>query len=475
MKKVSFIFNVFTVLILITFIVPAASQNKSVAKPTPEQLAFQDMEMGVFIHFSIDGFAERGTPAGSTATSAFNPTELNVEQWVLTAKSMGATYIVLTARHEQGFCLWPTSTTDYSIKNSPFKSGRGDIVREFVEACRKHDIKPGLYTAPWIDSHWEADQPGIKKGDFGDITKLDDNALYEKALKKEKDQIGELMSNYGPLVFVWDDHFGRSDALDEEAHGGKFREFYASFTKYANDLQPNCLLLGRDIEHVGNENAKASYPLWNSMNTLDGTLYSVSDTYKWDKNNTGRPDGKFYRPQLAPTTVAFSTGGWMWDGSGSRQRTPQPLQRMMQAYYETIGRGSGIIINLTPDRRGLIPENLVAAAKEFGAEIDRRFGNPVVSSDSGEPSQILKFNAPMTFDHVVCMEDLRDGQKVETYTIEAEIEGQWKVLVEGQTIGHKRIDQFQPVTASALRFTVTESVLQPAVMRSIKIYNVSDN
>jgi alpha-L-fucosidase len=467
--------NLIPVFLLLTCIIPVWSQKLPLTKPSPEQLAFQDLELGVFIHYSIDGYAERGAPAGSTPASKFNPTELNVEQWVLAAKDLGATYVVMTARHEQGFCLWPTSTTDYSIKSSPYKSGKGDIVREFVDVCRKHGMKPGLYTAPWIDSHWEANQPGYKPGDSGDINKLNDQILYDKALKKEKAQIRELMSDYGPLTFIWDDHFGRSDALDEEAHGGKFREFYAAFTQYAHELQPRCLLLGRDIEHVGNENSRAGYPLWNALNTLDGTLYSVSDTYKWGKSNTGNPEGRFYRPQLAPTTVAFSTGGWMWDGSTTRPRTPQPMQRMLQAYYETIGRGSGLLVNLTPDQRGLIPENLVVAAKEFGSEINRRFSNPIASSNSKDPLQVIRFSGPKTFDHVVTMEDLQDGQKIGNYIIEAEIEGQWRVIVEGQTVGHKRIDQFQPVTATALRFTVTKSVVQPAVIRSINIFNVSSN
>jgi alpha-L-fucosidase len=173
---------------------------------------------------------------------------------------------------------------------------------------------------------------------------------------------------------------------------------------------------------------------------------------------------------MATTTNAFSTGGWMWSGV----RKPQPLEKRMQAYYESIGRGSSIIINMPPDRRGLIPEDLVAAAKEMGDEIKRRFSDPIVTSNAKDPVQTLKFKEAKTFNHVVTMEDLRDGQKIAKYTIEAEINGQWKVIVDGQTIGHKRIDQFAPVTATALRFTVTNSVAQPAVMRSIKVYNVSE-
>ena len=153
------------VLIVIGCVTAAASlasaQEIKLAKPTPTQLAFQDLELGVFIHYRIDVYAEPSSPPGGTPASAFNPTELNVEQWVLAAKAMGATFAVLTARHEEGFCLWPTKTTDYSVKSSPYKGGKGDIVREFVDACRKHGLKPGLYNPPWINRHWDASLPRL--------------------------------------------------------------------------------------------------------------------------------------------------------------------------------------------------------------------------------------------------------------------------------------------------------------------------
>ena len=438
------------------------------AKPTPEQLAFQDLELGVFVHYSIDAYAERGVIPGQTPASDFNPTELDVNQWVEAAKEMGAKFMVLTARHEQGFCIWPTKTTDYSIQYSPYKDGKGDIVREFVDACRKHGIKPGLYTAPWIDSHWESIYLGYKGGDTGDINKLNDPELYAKAWAKEKEQLTELMTNYGDLVILWNDHFGRSDALSEEHLGGKLRTFYADFTKHAHELQPGCLILGRDIEHVGQEKGYASYPLWNSLNTIDSTLYSISETYRWNYPNTGNPHGKFYRPQLAPTTDALSKGGWMWHN----YRQPQPLEVTMKAYYETVGRGSSVIINFAPDRRGRVEDQVIEAAKAFGKELKRRFDHPIVTSEAADSKQIIKFDAPTTINHVVSMEDLREGQRIAAYTIEAEVNGKWQTIVNGQTIGHKRIDQFEDVTATALRFTVTEAVAKPK-MRSIAVYNVT--
>jgi len=446
----------------------ALAQEINLAKPTADQLAFQDLELGVFIHYSIDVYARRGAPHGSTPAAAFNPTELNAEQWVLAAKAMGATFVVLTARHEEGFCLWPTKTTDYSVKSSPYEDGQGDIVREFVDACRKHGLKVGLYDPPWIDSHWESSQTNLSPGrETGRIDKLDDSTAYANALAKEKERLRELMTGYGPLLFIWDDHYGRSDSIGAVPQGGPLRKFYAGLAREAHELQPDCLYFGPDVEHVGNEEGRSCYPMWNAVTTLDGTDYTISTTFKWNGTNTGDPFGKFYRPRLAPTTDGFSTGGWMWTGP----RQPQPLQRRMQVYYDTIGRGASLIINLTPDRRGLIPEDLAAAAKETGDEIKRRFSNPIAQSTTNDPVQTLKFDKSKTFDHIVTMEDLRDGQKIAKYTIEAQVAGEWKTIVQGQTIGHKRIDQFAPVTAAAVRFTCTESIAQPVVMRSLAVYN----
>jgi alpha-L-fucosidase len=366
----------------------------------------------------------------------------------------------------KGFCVWPTTTTDYSIKNSPYKNGKGDIVKEFVDACHKYGLKPGLYTAPWIDSNWESKQPRYTHGDSGDIHKFDNQELFDKVWEKEQTQITELMSNYGPLVFIWDDHFGRSDALYNEPKGGRLRELYA---KFAHNLQPECLLLGRDVEHVGTEDGRASYPLWNSLNTIDGTLYTISDTYRWEHDNTGIPYGRFYRPQIACTTVAFTNGGWMWGGP----RVAQPLERIMKTYYETIGRGATLIVNFAPDKRGCLEESTIAAAKAFGTEIRRRFDIPLVSLKLSDDNQIWTFNSPLTFNHIVSKENIEQGQKISAYRFEARINGKWIVITEGQTIGHKRIDSFDTVTATALKFTITDTIAESAHMKSIEIFNVS--
>ncbi len=439
-------------------------KSHRLAKPTVRQLAFQDMEVGAFIHYSIDTY---GSLHGQMPASGFNPADLDAEQWVLAAKAMGAGYVVLTARHEQGFCLWPTATTDYSIRNSPYKDGKGDVVREFVDACRKHGIKPGLYTPPWIDDNWDTRHGvDISKGNAG-IDKYDDPALFAKVRVKEMAQQHELLTGYGPLVFYWDDHYGRSDSIGPTPQGGVLRKLYADLGKRSHQLQPGMLYFGPDVEHVGNEDGHTCYPMWNAIDTLDGTQHSIGTTFKWEGDNMGVPRGHVYRPRLGSTTNGLSTGGWMWTGP----RTVQPLEERMRVYYDMVGRGAGVIINLTPDPSGRIPDNLVAGAKEIGDEIARRFSTPVREVKATGPVATLRFDAARRIDHLVAMENLIDGQKIAGYVIEAEIDGKWKSLVQGQTVGHKRIDRISPVTTAAVRFVCMEALETPVSLRSFAAYD----
>jgi alpha-L-fucosidase len=279
----------------------------------------------------------------------------------------------------------------------------------------------------------------------------------------------ELLTGYGPLVFYWDDHYGRSDSLGPVPVGGKLRELYADLGKQARQLQPEMLYFGPDVEHVGNEEGHSCYPMLNAVDTLDGTRDSIGNTFKWEGENTGSPRGLFYRPRLGPTTDALSSGGWMWTGP----RAAQPLQERMRAYYELVGRGASAIINLTPDPSGRIPGNLVAAAREMGDEISRRFSRPVAQTSANGLVATLKFDAPRRIDHLVTMEDLTLGQKIGRYRIEARVDGRWKTITEGRTVGHKRIDRVAPITTTALRFVCAEAIEAPVRIRSFAAYDTA--
>jgi alpha-L-fucosidase len=227
------------------------------------------------------------------------------------------------------------------------------------------------------------------------------------------------------------------------------------------------LYFGPDVEHVGNEEGHSCYPMWNAVDTLDGTRDSIGTTFKWEGQNTGKPHGQFYRPRLGPTTNALSVGGWMW----IEPRETQPLKEGMRAYDELIGRGASAIINLTPDTSGRIPDNLVAAAKKLGDEIRRQFATPAASISAKGLVATLRFDAPRTIDRLVTMEGLAQGQKIARYRIEALVAGRWTKVAEGQTVGHKRIDRIDPVTTAALRFVCVEALERSVTIRAFAAYD----
>lgn len=452
--------------------------QRTLATPSAAQLEFSDYELGAFFHIGLNTFTGQEHGDGKEPASKFNPTALDTEQWVLAAKKLGAKYAIMCARHEGGFCLWPTKTTDYSIKNSPYKDGKGDIVREFVDACRKHGIKPCLYHPPYYDSHhvFKPDDE-ISWGKVWDaLTRkyLADEKVLEEFTKMQVTQIKELMTNYGPITYMWFDHWG--------CPGPGAREFHKKITETVHKFQPNCLVMGYQTATPGNETGHVVYPMWNAVDTKDGTPWTrpkapTTEEVKPDKYgllettvHTGSPYGKYWRLRECPTNNAFAKGGWFWHG----RHKVRPLKDHVELYYRTVGLGSNLLINLPPDKRGLVPDDFANAANKMRLEIERRFANPIAQTKGRGNIVELKLPAETEINHVVTMENIANGQKVISYVIEAKIDGQWQKVVENQTIGHKKIDTFAPVKASAVRFRCIESAAKPVEIRSLKVYNVTE-
>jgi alpha-L-fucosidase len=477
---------------LVWFLIAMAGPVGAVelAKPTPEQLAFMDMELGVFFHFDLNTFSTQEHGDGKESPSRFNPTALNCDQWVSAAKAMGAKYVVLTARHEGGFCLWPTATTEYSIKNSPYKGGKGDVVREFVDACHKYGLKVGLYHTAGVDARHTFTAPNGKTH-FGDDHGADDPAQngpagLEKYTAMQVAQLTELLTNYGEISYIWSDHW---------SGGGVWR----AVTDTMRKLQPHCLMQGPDVTTAGNENGYVTYPMWNAINTVNGTIYSRGTITKADHSLpndyglletdvlTGHPLGKIWRSRESDTTTAFERGGWFWH---SGKTAAKPLAEHVDLYYRTIGLGANLIVNLPPDDRGLIQDDLVASAKVFGDEITRRFSNPIAQLNdlpSGDMVE-LTWAKPCNINTVVLREDLADGQKISAYTIEARVDENWIPLVPTnhfatakppfnsspgfETIGIKKIDRVEPVVTNQIRFRCLKSVASRVKLRSIGAYDI---
>ena len=457
------------------------------AKPTKQQLAWQDMEIGAFIHYGLNVYTGQEHGDGHEPASKFNPTELDAEQWVLAAKALGAKYAVLTARHEGGFCLWPTKTTDYSIANSPYKNGKGDIVRGFVNACRKHGIKPGLYhTASHDARHTHLRTDPVKWDRTLDkLISKNFERMGEKGrqayLDIQEQQMRELLSNYGPITYVWCDHWDAGTRFAKDSLYLKMRsEVYRRTTQVMRELQPDCIMMGPDTWVPGNETGHVVYPMWNAVNTYDGTIWARPAPTKGDKSvpndyglletevRTGHPLGKFWRPRECTTNKGFHHGGWFWHPGTTR---PKKLKDHVNLYYRTVGLGANTIINLPPDNRGLVPEDVVVAAQAFNDEIKKRFANPIVETKQVETGDVIgiEWRKPTEINTVVLMENIINGQRIAKYTLEAYVDGKWQTLEpvgrKYQTIGHKKIDRVEPVVTNRIRFKCLEAVVKPVELR----------
>lgn len=395
------------------------AQNFVDVKPSPQQVAWQDLEIGALMHFGPNTFMDREWGDGQAEPQVFNPAQLDAGQWVAAAKSAGARYVVLVAKHHDGFCLWPTAQTAYSVKASPWRGGHGDLVREVAEAARQQGLRFGVYLSPW-DRH----EP-----------RYSNHAEYDEYYRRE---LTELATNYGELVEFW------LDGAGSEGHVYDFDSYVRTLRTY----QPNTLIFADtgflkygDIRWAGNESGFASEENWNVVDRL-GYL-------RW-------------RPAEADTPLR--TDHWFWHPND--EKSLKTLAQLMETYHKTVGRGAQLMIGLAPDQRGLLPESDVARLKEFGDEIRRIYGQggggPEESWASTAPLEIESAK-PMVFDRVVLMERLAAGQRVQRYAVEAWDGRHWKALSTGTTIGHKKIDIFPRTTSRRVRLRIMEASAEPRV------------
>ncbi|PJN50151.1 hypothetical protein PAEVO_51950 [Paenibacillus sp. GM2FR] len=404
------------------------------AKPSPQQLAWQDMELGMFCHFGMNTFCDQEWGDGTDSAEIFNPEQLDARQWARTAKRAGFKYLVLTAKHHDGFCLWPTKTTDYSVKSSPWKGGKGDVVREVADACREEGLQFGLYLSPW-DRHEPC---------YPDKEAYDD--FYAE-------QLTELLTGYGPLVEVWFDGAG------SQGREYDWNRIIGLIDKY----QPDAMVfnMGRPtIRWVGNEDGVAPYPCWNTATTAKESMFT-SDMMTWMEGT----------PSWVPAEcdVPIRKRHWFWHPDD--EASLRSLEEVLDIYYRSVGHGATLLLNISPDNRGLLPEVDVERVIEFGDEIRRRFGLPV-GQTSGEGTELLlKLEYIQPVNHVIIMEDIAHGERVREYVLEAFSYGEWKELVPGSAIGHKKIDRFDTVEADQLRVRILSSVEQPLI-RNLAAYHV---
>jgi len=421
-------------LFLVFAIGVATAQNAIDIKPSPQQVAWQDLEFGVIIHFGTNTFLDREWGDGTADPKIFNPTAFDPEQWMRAIHAAGARYVVLVAKHHDGFCLWPSAQTDYSVKSSPWENGTGDVVRRVSDAARKYGLKFGVYLSPW-DRH----EPHYTN-----------SAEYDKYYAA---QLDELATNYGDLVEFW---------LDGAGSAGHVYNF-PRIIKELRTYQPNTLVFADtglfeygDIRWAGNEDGRIPYENWN---VIDRHGY-----LRW-------------RPVEADTPLR--KGHWFWHPND--EASLKSVDELMTTYEDSSGRGGQLMLGLAPDRRGLLPDSDVKRLNEFGAAIHKRYSANLMakrthaggtqdaaldgdadtfwSAPAGERHAMIEadFAQPVTFDRAVTMEWLNDGQHIERYRIEIWKGNAWVAVAEGQAIGHKKIDAFAPVTATRARLNILAS------------------
>lgn len=427
----------------------STAQNITDMKPSPQQLDWQGLEMGAIIHFGTNTFLDREWGDGTASPQVFNPEHVDTDQWMEAAKGAGIRYVVLVAKHHDGFTLWPSAETEYGVKNSPWLNGKGDLVRMAADSARKHGLRFGVYLSPW-DRH---------------------EPRYSKPVEYDKyylAQLEELSTNYGPLEEFWLDGAGSANRKYD----------FDTIVEHLRTYQPNTMIFAdvalykyADLRWVGTESGKVPFENWN---VVDRAGY-----LRW-------------RPVEADTPLHREQ--WFWHPNAGT--TLKSVDELMDVYDNTVGRGAQLMLGLAPDRTGRIPAADVARLAEFGARVRAVYGNNLAlhhdavskdaefaldgdestfwpaPEDGSVPTLTVAFSHPLTFDRVLTMERLNDGQHVEEYSVEVLTNGAWKQVAHAYAIGHKKIDIFEPVTTQSVRLKLLATSGQAAI-REFQVFNGS--
>jgi alpha-L-fucosidase len=410
-----------------TLSIKAQTINEPEILPTKQQVEWADAEIGVLIHFDMPVFKPeykwRRDFGKHPDASIFNPTDLNTDQWIKTAKAAGAKYAVLVAKHCSGFSLWPTKAHDYNISKSPYKNGEGDIVKEFIASCKKYGLKPGIYASTTANGYLKVDNPGkVISGD------LEEQKRYNKIVQQ---QLTELWTNYGQLFEIWFD----GGILPVEKGGF---DILSMVKKY----QPQTIAFqgpfgfSNNIRWVGNEHGVAPDPCWacaDSTTSASGVIQI--------KGLHGNPDGRFWCPGEADFPLRKNNsfqGGWFWhEGEDDKLFS---LDELMDKYTKSVGRNTNMLLGIVIDNRGLVPDTDVMRLEEFGKKVKKTFLKPIAqTSGNGEKLFELKLNSSKKISFIVIQEDITKGEQIRKFELTGEKNGHWIKIAEGENIGHKRI------------------------------------
>jgi alpha-L-fucosidase len=428
------------ILVLTGSIFATEVEAKSVplrGKPTPEQIAWHEMEVTMFIHISPATWQGRKKDNRSTPLSKLTLEKLDTDQWCGAAKSFGAKQIVFVAKHVGGFCWWQTESTEYGIKNTPYKDGKGDVLTELSESCKKYDLKLGVYLYPGNTDF------GARGGG-----RTSDPSLQAKSDKMFRQQLTEVLSRYGKIDEVWFD-------------GGCVIEVGDILKKYA----PKAMVFQgqhRTLRWPGNEHGHSPYPAWQAVKREHAASGVATSRH-------GDPDGGLWIPMEMDTTLLDKS--WFWKPDWDDRI--KSLDMLMDIYYKSVGRGGVLLLNASPDTTGLIPESHMKRYREFGRAIKSIYENKKGETSGKGNEFTVMFDRPTVIDQLITMEDIRHGQIVRAYQVEGLIDDKWQTLHEGISVGYKQIDVIDPVKVKGVRLTVTKAVDEPQI-KSFAVYNAGN-
>ena len=432
--------------------------------PAPHQLKWHEAEMGVVFHYDLHVFDGLVYGQGNNRINPvedyniFNPTQLDTDQWIQAAKAAGAKFAVLTATHETGFGLWQSDVNPYCLKAVKWRDGKGDVVRDFVNSCRKYGIQPGIY----IGIRWNSllGIHNFKAEGDGEFAR-NRQAWYKRLCEK---MVTELCTRYGDLFMIWFD--GGAD--DPKGLGPDVEPIV---TKY----QPECLFYHNvnraDFRWGGSESGTVGYPCWSSF----PYPYSHSNANEGVRNHNellahGDADGRYWVPAMADTPLRGYNGRheWFWE-PGDDDKAVYPLENLMDMYEKSVGRNATLIVGLTPNPNGVIPEGDVKRLKEWGEEIARRFGTPLALTSGKAKKLSLDLKGKQKVNYYILQEDITLGERIRAYRVEARTGGKWVTVAKGISVGHKRIERFGPVEATAFRVVVEQCTDTPQI-RNFSVY-----
>jgi alpha-L-fucosidase len=439
------------------------------------------MEMYAFLHFTVNTFTDKEWGYGDESPTTFNPTDFNANQIVEAVAAAGMRGVILTAKHHDGFCLWPTKTTDHSVAHSNWRNGRGDIVRELADACKRHGLRFGVYLSPWDRNNVQYGRPEYVQ-------------IYRQQLR-------ELLTNYGPIFEVWHDGANGGDGFYGGAREKRTidrRTYYDWPTTWqlVRTLQPKAVIfsdVGPDVRWVGNESGYAGETNWATYAPVGEDGGAAAPGYvRAKEGQSGHRQATQWLPAECDVSIR---PGWFWhERENDRVKTPRAL---VELYYKSVGRGCNLLLNIPPDRRGQLYETDVASLKRFGELLHETFATNLAASatltasnvrgrapaydprhlvdndryyswatddDVKTPELVIDFGVARTFSVIRLREKIRLGQRVEGFAVDIWQNNAWHEVATGTSIGPSRLLRLDvPQKTTKVRLRITQSPAAPAL------------